>query len=209
MRAIPYRPLVLLLPVLLLLLVAVPAAAQCTTDQDEICILFDPEAAVCTNCVNFTGGTLFAYVLLLNPSEPSGVLGFEFCHCGLPPPPSYYLVQYHYPPQWTGSVSIEPCFALGLETPIPWAPAVQLIGIELLVFGNEPWCFGVEPLEEPSLPDAMAYAAGDDPLRLVAMRPCTGPQQDPCRMACVNDPACPPPVAAERTTWGAVKGVYR
>ena len=209
MRAIPTRPLVLLLPLLILLLPAARAAAQCTTDRDEICILFDPEAAVCTNCVSFTGGMLFAYVLLLNPSEPSGVSGFEFCHCGLPPPSSYFLVQYHYPPQWTGSVTIEPCFALGLETPIPWAPAIQLIGIELLVFGIEPWCFGVEPWEYAVLPGEMAYTAGDDPLRLVVMRLCTGAQQDPCRMACINDPSCPPPVTTRSSTWGAVKGVYR
>jgi hypothetical protein len=185
-------------------------------DPDEICIVFDHPADCCMNCTQFFGGQYSAYVVIQNLSSPSGLSGYEFCLCnwdGTPfmAPPSCFITGYTYPPGAINAAT-EPCFAVGLATPLPNAGwCTKILTINLLVFCQDCWCFGVEPNIPASIPDHMAYADGINPGLLKILNPCTGPDQDSCYMTCLNCPWCPPdpPIASEPSTWGALKGLYR
>jgi hypothetical protein len=194
------------------LAVAGNGLAQCSSDTDEICIFFSEDCQVCENCLPpGTSGSHAAYVVLMNASEPSGVSGFEFCLCNedgtpLTPPPNYFVTGYTYPPGAINAAT-EPCFAVGLAAPLTWSPCITMLTINMLVFGVDCWCFGLEPNVPASIPNQMAYAAGADPGLLLPMIPCTGPENS-CAVACVNCPECGP-VATEDATWGSVKSLYR
>lgn len=191
------------------------AWAQCSEDPNEICIFWSDDCYACQNCLSFVGGSATAYVVLMNSTQAAGVSGFEFQLCNedgspLAPPvgSSIFLTGYTYPP---GSINAatEPGFAVGLASPLPWAPCITLIQINMLIFSPDPWCFGLSPMVPASIPGHMAYADGANPGLLLPMYPCTGMEADSCFMACMNTGSCPPPVAAEQQTWGQVKGMYR
>jgi hypothetical protein len=194
------------------LLAGVGARAQ-LADLDQVCVVFDFPDGCRQNCFDAPlGETYSAHVVLQNPSEPSGVSGYEFCLCNtggesLQPPAGTYLVGWFYPPG--AIIDPGPCWVLGFNTPEPWAPCVWLLTIQLLTFTHEAWCFGVEPTENPTLPGHVAYAAGDDPANVLPMWPCTGPQGGSCDLACIDDPECPPPITGAGMTWGATKVLYR
>jgi hypothetical protein len=204
-----------LLLCLALLFVGTVASAQCHEDPDEICIFFSQDCYACDNCLSYVGGAAVAYVVLMNCSEPSGVLGFEFCLCnedGSPfAPPvgsSIFTTGYIYPPNTIGTGN-PPCFLVGMAMPLPWSPCMTLIGINLLILSPETWCFGVMPFWAPSIPGHMVYAAGDDVGNLKPMYPCTGSEENSCFMACINSPDCPPPIPVGNAAWGSVKAMYR
>ena len=166
------------------------ALAQCSDGEDEICIFWSTDCYACQNCLSFVGGTAAAYVMFMNASEPSGVSGYEFCLCNedgssLAPPvgSTIFITGYTYP-YYSINAATEPCFAVGIGTPLPWAPCIQLLGINMIVFSPETWCFGLGPMNPSSIPGEMVYAAGDNPGLLKAMHPCTGPGSNPCFMAC-------------------------
>jgi len=186
--------------------------AQCHDDPNEICILFLEDCGVCENCLPFVGGPADAYVVLMNSTQPAGVSGYEFCLCNedgtpLAPPvgSSIYVTGYGYPPGAINDAT-EPCFDVWLAMPLPWSPCITLLTIQLLILSPDPWCFGVEPWEFSSIPGHMNYTDGINPGLILPMYSCTGEE---CYMACINEPQCPPPVAAERATWSTVKAMYR
>jgi hypothetical protein len=164
---------------------------------------------------------LTAYFVLHNCSTVSGVSGFEFSMCnpdGSPfsPPPMVFVQSYDLPNPGFNALT-PPYFAIGLETPIlNGGFCTLLMSMDLLVVTPECFCFGIGPMPgpplspPPSIPGEMVYASGSDPGLLVAMQPCTGPDDDSCVMACVNCAFCPPgpPIAAQSSTWGALKSMY-
>ncbi|MEN8007814.1 MAG: hypothetical protein ABFS42_12415 [Candidatus Krumholzibacteriota bacterium] len=190
------------------------AHGQCNTDPNEIGIFWDQDCTTCTNCLYFTGGPAYAYVILINCTQPAGISGFEFCLVNADgtaflPTPGNFISGYTYPP---GAINAhtEPCFAVGLASPMPSSPCMTLITINLLIFGVDPWCFGVMPSVPASIPGHMAYADGANPGLLLPMYPNTGPGATDYAMACVNSPICDQhPVGVEESSWGSLKSLYR
>jgi len=204
----------LLLMAMATLIVAGPAQAQCNPDPNEIGIFWEPDCGNCLNCIDFIGGELTAYVVLINASQPGGVHGFEFSLTNADgstfmPPPMDFVISYNLPP---GGINVDtaPDFIVGIATPLPWSPCITLISISMLVFAPESWCFGVRPISFPSIPGHMAYADGADPGNLLPMYPNTGPDAPDYMMACLNSFDCPTgPVATENSSWGTLKSLYR
>jgi len=191
------------------------ANAQCNQDPNEIGIFWTQECGDCVNCLHFYGGPTTAYVVLINPTQAAGVSGFEFCLTNADgstfmAPPGDFITGYTYPP---GAINAhtEPCFAVGVASPIPWSPCITLITINLLIFDPGAWCFGVKPASPASIPGHMAYADGANPGLLLPMYPNNGPTDPPdYTMACLNSPDCPPdPIAVEDSSWGSLKSLYR
>lgn len=190
------------------------AHAQCNPDPNEIGIFWSENCDACQNCLNYIGGPAYAYVVLMNPTQPGGVLGFEFSltnadGSGFISPPAVFLVGYYLPP---GSINVDsaPDFIVGIAAPLPWSPCITLVTIDMLVFDPTPWCFGVKPILYPSIPGHMVYADGADPGNLLPMYPNNGPDATDYAMACLNSPDCPPdPISSEETSWGSLKSLYR
>ena len=200
----------------ILLLIGGTSLADCNDDMDEICIVFDYPDDWCQNCLPDTLGEVDAYVVLVNPSATSGLSGYEFTVCREggapfePLPPGNFLAGYELPPPAT-SVQNPPEFIHGFAPPLPWSPCIWLLTIKMLIFSPDCWCFGVRPVDSPSLPGFMAYVDAEDPVNFLPMLPCTGGDGDLGVMACINCEWCPPgpPIATTPATWGAVKNIYR
>jgi hypothetical protein len=192
------------------LVLAGQAMAQCSSDPNEVCIFFSQDCNACTNCLSIMAAPASAYVILLNGTQAAGVSGYEFCLCNgdgnaLTPPANVFVTGYTYPPGAINAAT-EPCFAVGLATPLAWSPCITMLTVNLLVYAPTTWCFGLKPATPASIPGEMAYADGADPGLLLPMYPCTA---EGCFMACVNNPDCPPPTAVEPATWGNVKALYQ
>jgi hypothetical protein len=190
------------------------AHAQCNTDPNEIGIFWTQDCTQCVNCLDYFGGPATAYVVLINPTQAAGVSGYEFCLTNADgsyflPPPAVFLTGYVYPPG-AYNVNIEPCFSVGLASPMPWSPCITLLSINLLVFDFAPWCFGVKPYVPSAIPGHMLYCDGANPALMLPMYPNNGPNAPDYAMACLNSPLCPPyPVAVEERSWGTLKSLYR
>jgi hypothetical protein len=151
---------------------------------------------------------------LANVTQTGGVHGFEFCLVNadgspLLPPPNVIVVGYYVP---FGGINVfsPPCFAVGLNTPLPYSPCITLVSVDILVFSSEAWCFGVAPTTPASIPGHMAYADGSDPGNILIMYPNAGPGTTDFAMACLNSPLCPSyPIPVEGTSWGTFKSLYR
>jgi hypothetical protein len=191
--------------------------AQCNDGPNEICIVFDYPDPCCQNCLYPApfGQTIQGYIVLHNPTAVGGASGFEFQVCnpgGAPflPPSGCFVTAWGLP---TGAINVydPPVFAVGIPTPLPQEPCVLLVTMDILVYCQDCWCFGVMPLDMPSVPGQMVYADGADPGNLIQMYPCTGPTWDPCYMACIGCETCPPdePIGTDTATWGNLKTLYR
>ncbi|MBU8870956.1 MAG: hypothetical protein KOO60_08870 [Gemmatimonadales bacterium] len=189
------------------------AQAQCSSDPDEICILWTDDCGNCLNCMSYFGGPVTFYVVLMNCSTYSGLCGFEFQLVNADgsffmPPPSIFVVSYNIP-SYGINVATPPSFQVGLGAPIPWSPCIVLVSVDLLVFDYSSWCFGVKPFVPASVPGEMIYVAGHDPSLLLPMRPCTGSEAPDYGIACLNSQECPPPVVTDRNSWGSLKSMYK
>jgi hypothetical protein len=192
------------------LLCGSPAWAQCTDGLDEICIFWSADCVECQNCENSPGTPITAYIILINASHTAGVIGFEFMLVngdGSAFPPSQVEVLGYQLPPAAINVEIPPEFVVGLAAALPWNSCMTLLTVEVMPLGDDPWCFGVQPPPEGSFPTSMAYAAATDPIEILPMYPCTG--DDGFRIACLNEPGCPPPVGNETAVWGSIKGLFR
>lgn len=196
--------------ILAILLGSSTASAQCSDGQDEICIFWSLDTGDCLNCAFSEGEPIEAFVVLINASQESGVGGFEFRLVNGDdssfPPPFIVILGYQLPPN-SINVALPPQFVVGGFEPLPWSPWITLLSIDLLPLSLEPWCFGLQPPVPSSLPNNMGYVSAEPSSPYVPLIPCTG--DDGYSIACLNDPGCPPPVEAEETSWGAVKGVFR
>lgn len=190
------------------------AQAQCNPDPNEIGIFWDQDCANCQNCLNYIGGMVSAYVILINCTQPAGILGFEFQLTNADgsdflPPLSTFIVDYQLPPTAI-NIDAGPRFIVGLGVPLPQSPCMTLVSITMLVLDASAWCFGVKPVDIPSIPGQMVIADGADPGLLLPIYPNTGPDATDYQMACLNSPDCPPgPVAIEESSWGSLKSLYR
>jgi hypothetical protein len=154
-------------------------------------------------------GSLFQfdlYLCLTGCTEPGGVSGWEarveFPASGVIAGSSILF---------GGGVNAgkPPDYAVGLATPLPYAPCIVLAQWQPFVLTMMPAFIHLAPITNPSLPERMAYAVGDDPGRLVEMAPCSGDfDQAVFGFNATAAPGCDA-VPAHRVTWSAVKALYR
>lgn len=186
------------------------AWAQCSDGLDEICIFWSPDCEECQNCADSTGTQITAYIVLINASHPAGVIGFEFRLVNgdgsIFPASHVEVLGYQFPPAAI-NVGTPPEFVVGLAAALPWNSCMTLLTVDLLPLSDDPWCFGLQPPTEGSFPTSMGYAAATDPIEILPLFPCTG--DDGFRIACLNDPGCPPPVGIETGAWGSIKWLFR
>ena len=200
----------LILLVLFFLLTSSPATAQCSDGQDEICIFWSLDSGECLNCAFSSGDPMEAFVVLINASAVSGVGGFEFKLVnsdGSSFPPAFITILGYQLPPTSINIAVPPQFVVGVMDPLPWSPWITLMSITLLPSSPDPWCFGLGPPTPSSLPNSMGYASGDYPGQVLPLFPCTG--NEGVMIACLNETVCPPPVAVQNTSWGALKGQFQ
>jgi len=187
------------------------AHAQCNTAFNEICIFFSQECSECVNCLEIGPGIATFYVVLNNPTQHSGVTGYEFCLTNadgstFPPSPGVSIQSVTLPPDAINFGS-PPCFAVGFGSPVPWSPCITLAAINLEILVTQPLCFGVKPADFPSIIGHMSYLDGSN--EPVIMFPNNGIDAPDYNMACFNSPECSPIVGVEARSWGMLKSLYR
>jgi hypothetical protein len=182
---------------------AAAATAQIDPDPDGIGIYFDTAAAV--HCASVPLAEPFEmYLILTNASATAGVAGWE-CrieHQGFPP----LLVLSYIAHNYNGSVWDPPNFMLGLDPPLPWSEAINLMTITAMILSPECVWFHIVPHPNATVPGQIVYLDAADYHHLIPMHPSTGGFQIP--VAGVNC-ECPPPISVQAGSWGGVKAMYR
>jgi hypothetical protein len=142
------------------------------------------------------------YLILTNASAAGGVSGWE---CTIEYNDTNMLVLDWSPTNWSGSAFDPPNFALGLASPIPWEPAINLMTITAMMMTPDCSWLSIVPHPNPTIPETIVYADGADPWNLIPMYQSTGGPSFP--VASINCEV-PPPVTAENCTWGRMKALY-
>jgi hypothetical protein len=145
-----------------------------------------------------------AFVVLTNPSEASGVGGYEF-HMNAVLPAGNYDTGWTLP-AGALNVSAAPDFVVGMGSPLPYAPAIVLAQWGLLMFAPGCMEFYVGPADTPSIPGVPLYAAGDNPGLLIPLQQSSGgPDMVAAQLNCGQCTV----VGNEDATFGGVKAMYR
>jgi hypothetical protein len=177
------------------LLIAPAVQAQLNPDPDNVGIFFDTEATV--NCIEVIGTPIECYIIIIAPSEPSGIGGME----------AYFEI-----PSWV--------FFLGLNCPGNIIPPPNWPDFQIVV--NEPWpaapsvvicsfnLFTTVPTPAFLTIHDASYYAGDDLEQVIPLDPTTHYDAfgNPNPVAGINVGADMCPVFDEGTTWGALKALY-
>ena len=104
------------------------------------------------------GRPFHAWLAMINPSEPTGVGGWEL---KLDLDQATFVVDARI--QGLAYNFLEPpSFFVGLATPLPWAPEVLLAEVDLLVLDQVWHEVGLRPVDRGSIPGMMAWAYGED-----------------------------------------------
>lgn len=192
------RHLVHLLVLVGILATAGAALAQLDPELDSIGIYFDIEASI--HRIALLPGEHHAYLAITNPTDPSGVAGWE---CRIDTAGPLFVLEW-------GVIGLAinantpPSFTVGLADPLPFANQVILMDMVFMLTGPEEASFFVKSIFNASLEGVPAYASGADPSLLHELRQSTGGPDFP--VAVINGEA---PVATEDATWGGVKNLYR
>ncbi len=181
----------------LLLPLVVPAQP---TEPDIVGIWFDEDAV--SDCLDSAEPLtrVTAHLILCNVST-NGILGWE-CAVdfvsgqGLSSVSHWFVRGYHM------MEYVPPNFAIGFYTPMPWAPALVLLDMEVFWQGEECW-FYVGPSTIPSIPGWMAYLNGEN---VSEIREMFHPQGDPSLPVARMSTNCT--VAVEGASWGAVRRLF-
>jgi len=142
--------------------------------QDILGIYFDPDGTVTSVTTSSPFETVTGYLLIVEPTEPSGVSGWE---CAV----EIVTATGPLAASWTLNglalnIDTPPSFQVGLADPLPGSQAVLLATCEVVVPdpGDEVE-FYVHCHDPPSIPNppggqcVPAYAAGDDPAHLIPL----------------------------------------
>jgi len=185
----------LLLLIAACVLLAPAAEAQIDPDPDNVGIFFDLNATV--NCAEVYFSAIECYIMILSPSEPSGVGGmsatFELSptliFLGLNCPGDIIL-----PPPW-------PEFQVFFSTPLPPELVVPICSFTIFVLDIQPAFLTIHDAH---------YIAGDDPGLVIPLHPMTHYDYygNPNPVAAVNAGADLCPVSDAKTTWGGLKALY-
>jgi hypothetical protein len=123
---------------------------------DQLGIFFDPAYSI--NERSLAAFTLAeAYLVLFNPSVPTGVSGWE---CRVDVMGEAFVVAWTLPPN-SINVGVLPEFIVGMASPLPNATAVRLATLRFGVLDpNSAVLFMVNPIAYPSIPGSMAWVTG-------------------------------------------------
>jgi hypothetical protein len=193
---------------LAILLLCSAATAQQNPDQDQICIWLEETDGNCLQAEPFT--VVSAFLVLENISEPSGISGWE-CSIEIGTDPnSFFILAWICLAGNPSGVWTPPDFAVGIGEPLPWAPRIFLLQIDLLTMFPTPIYFWIHEYQLYPISPWPAYAAGDDPNELVQLFNCTGydGEGEPNPAGCINC-ACEEVIGIESQTWGSLKSLYR
>lgn len=164
---------------------------------DEVGIFFDQVAE--QNCIEAeVYSTLDAYLIILEPSASGGVGGWA-CYIDSE---NAMILGVEYSGGGAINVATVPEFVVGLASPLPAGPTVELAKVSVMVSGNEPVGFFLLPSTMASDLDQPIYADGSDPDILLPLSPRTIGTES--LVAGINRPNCIP----ESATWGRVKLIY-
>ncbi len=116
-------------------------------------------------------GTLVTHLVLLNPTDPVGISGWE-CRFELVGQ-SWLLVGSDIMGQAI-NVGESPDFIVGLGVPLPWAPAIHLADFQLFMLESYSEAhLHLLPVLQPSIPGEMAFLSADL-IDIIPMRPIAG-----------------------------------
>ncbi len=160
---------------------------------DGIGVFFDPDAT--TNCVSLPPGEHPAYLIVTDPSEGTGISGWE-CQIEVRSSGSCFVLDWGIQGQVV-NVSTPPVFTVGLAETLLFGPAILLLDMTLLLVDEGPVLFFVRPTPSSALPAAPCYAAGGDPSHLVPLTPFSGSADLP--VASINQEC------HEEPPWRALK----
>ncbi len=198
-----------------LMLCAVSATADPVDPApDGIGIYFDSGGeSNCSLAAPFT--TVTAYLLALNLTTPSGIIGWE---CSISTSPAnlsgitYTLAGHAF------NIFAPPKFSVGLAAALPCVPAITLMTMRTFYMGG-PVQFAIGPCVPcafgpnsyfPQLPPGPGYALGNNPGMLKRLYPSTADlvpgTSDTYWVAGINADC---PVANVQDSWGGVKALYQ
>jgi hypothetical protein len=205
---------VILLPMLLIGSTAQAQPCQ-VPGPDTVAIVFELDWQYMPVCREFMGvGPLVeAYLVLINPSEPSGIIGWELgldIELG-----TQFLIDISI----VGAPIIQPPelpdLQVGLAECLPWDPVIHLATLTFLIVTPDPVMFYIRPIQSPTVPDQIVYAPCDDPSAFAPMQTINDSWAEP--VAILNGTDCEfapvlcadPAIANDLQSWGAVKSLYR
>jgi len=182
---------------------------------DTVAIVFDLDYQYMPVCQEFMGiGPLVeAYLVLINPSEPSGIMGWELgldIELG-----TQFLVDLYI----VGAPIIQPPelpdLQIGLSECLPWGPVIQLATLTFLVISPDPVTFYIRPVASPTVPNQIVYAACDDPSSFLTMQTINDSWTE--IVAILNGSDCElapvlcadPAIANDVLSWGAMKSLFK
>lgn len=165
--------------------------AQVQWAQDAVGIFFDANGVSNQTVTTVPYQPVTAYLTLLNPSQPSGVSGWECCVAVEDPSTAYTT-------GWTFAgnglnVATPPCLQVGLPAyPLPSQASVVLATFTVVqISAVTSTGLLVRPYSLPSLPGTAVYAAGHDPGLLVPMTPVYGGANTPVAIINPEEPRPP------------------
>ena len=139
-------------------------------DDNLVGIFFDPDYLINETFIDGVGPVM-SYLVLVNPSDPMGVRGWE-CRNVIDGPAIFIgatlLGQ-------AINIGNYPDFIVGLAEPLPPTPNVMLATLQYFVL--EPYTeiyLNLLPTSIPSIPGYMAFLAGSNPESILPMYPYTG-----------------------------------
>jgi hypothetical protein len=177
--------------------------AQIDPDLDGVGIYWDEAATIyCHEVPPFSPTVLF--LVLTNPSAAGGV-GYMECKLGFDSN-QVQILGTVFPGGGINICDPFPNICAGYHPPLPWAPTITLMSLQIFPLTAECSWLYLEPYDNAAIPGQMAYADGDDPGNLIPMYPSTGDFAYPVFGA---NCFCPPPIDVVDSSWGAVKTIYR
>jgi hypothetical protein len=164
-------------------LVLIGVGIEPSPDEDVIGIYFEQSGRQNTYTTTTPNELVTAYLMILNPSSPYGVSGWECCVevSGDADPVWWEL------PEGSINVDMPPCFAVGMSG-LPLTGDAIVVATAHFIQGSpeEATYFYIHPTAQPSLPGVPAYADGFDPGHLIPLDWSSGAEEVP--VARVNAP---------------------
>jgi hypothetical protein len=180
---------------------AVQAAEEAPVPTDRLGIYFD--TAGTQYCKDGVLGEVEAYLILSNPSDTTGVAGWE-CRVEVATPEGNLFTGFELSGQ-NINASTEPDFAVGLSPCLANDKTVILATLRMIVLTSDRWDFYVRPTDASSVLGAASYAPCNDPGELVKLNPANGRWDKPTawlNAACAGEPA-------QKNPWERLKDQYR
>jgi len=139
-------------------------------DDNLVGLFFDDEFSQIST-IMASPGLVEAHLVLLNPTDPEGVSGWE---CRFEIVGELCLLVGTELMGQAINVGEFPDLQVGLGEPLPWSPSVHLATFQLfLLQGHFPVSLHLLPINTPSIPDEMVWLSADHS-QIIPMRPHTG-----------------------------------